>query len=582
MANLLQLINKSSTMDKKAKAIVDDTIVDLKRNRISSRPQMLHAIYTAMRSFYESIGKPNMKPRYAKDFPSSKDYNDTMNEIKSDMEIINLEYQTLDQVLQAAYSQVEIDRITISNLIDNTTKKYEKALSKMQHINSGSIFVDSFISLKYFDKDACVKDAVTVNTNYKYISLATESFEGLNDKASIAILDGSNGFSGNTHQVNLVNNDVKFVGDQGLKINLASVLDNNSETWFEYELYKINEEDKLQCLNLGFNYDEGIKWITDGNLLIHHLSVTFDIPQLMNTITMAPFIAPDKDAAPALIKQITVSDGKGTIRNILNDYEEFDSNKTYYFPKQYCKEVKFVITQELTYRTAIGHMYFKEVGARNMDFFKKKEDNNSFRVDGNMPSVQNLGMLYDDRQRHYLQPVAKYGDIIAEEQIIKNNLFTVPSDTNTKQSYIETLEANRFLIGIRDIAFSIYSYKSESEYVSVNYEAKKPITSVTMSANEFIPDVFSKDSDWIKYYISVNNGVEWHPIIPIGLYKQNGFNRYLINSGISREFRSSDIGYIETAEPVYNIKVKIELLRPVDIVDAEYFSPIVYEYKLFA
>lgn len=581
MANLLQMINKTEIINKKAEAIVNQTIVDIKHNKIASRTQMLHAIYKSVKRLYESIGKPNMVLRNADVFPESSDYNNTMSEIKSDIEVINTECKTLEKVLEDAYNQIEIDRITISNLIDSMAKKYEKAVTRLDNINASDLFIDSFITLKYFDKDACVKEPVAVNTTYKHISLAVETYENVNEKASIEVLDGSNGFLGNTHQVNLIDNEIKFVGDQGLKMQLSNILDENSETWLEYEIYKVSEEDKIRCLNLGFNYDEGLKWITDDDVLFLKLKISFKEPQLINTITMSPFIVSDKDAAPSVIEQITISDGKGNIRNILGSTEEFSSSKTYTCSKQYCKTVVFTFSQKLSHKTTIGHMYFKEVGSNNIDYFKKKEDNNSFRVEGQMPSVQNVGLLYDDRQKRYIQPSASYGETIKEEQIIKNNLFNTPTDTDDKISYIESFEANRMMIGIRDLSFSIYTYKSESEYVSVNYTSKKPIESVTITADEYIPDSFDTNKDWVRYYISVNDGAEWHPIIPIGLYKQVGYSRYLINSGVSKEFRSSDIGYIETANEVHNIKVKIEMDRPTDTQDIEYFSPIVYEYKLF-
>lgn len=568
-------------INKKAETVVEQTIVDLKHNKITSRTQMLHAIYKSVKRLYESIGKPNMVLRKAEVFPSSSDYNNTMNEIKSDIEVIDLEYKTLDRILGDAYNQIEIDRITISNLVDNLTKKYEKALTKMENMNSGDLFVDSFITLKYFDEAACVKEPVAINTTYKHISLAVENYENANEKAFIEVLDGSNGFLGNTHQVNLIDNEIKFTGDQGLKMQLSNILDENSETWLEYEIYKASEDDKIRSLNLGFNYDEGIKWITDEDKLVLKLKVTFKEPQLINTITMSPFIASDKDAAPSVIEQITISDGKGNIRDILSSGEEFSSGKTYTCSKQYCKTVIFTFSQRLSYKTTIGHMYFKEAGSNNRDYFKKKEDNNSFRTDGQMPSIQNVGILYDDRQKRYIQPSASYGEALKNEQIIKNNLFSIPPDTEDKISYLEAIEANRFMIGIRDISFSIYTYKSESEYVSVNHTSKKPIESVTLIADEYIPDSFDTNKDWVRYYISVNDGAEWHPIIPVGLYKKEGYNRYLVNSGISKEFRNNDIGYIEAAGEVYDIKVKIELDRPTDIQDGEYFSPIVYEYKLF-
>ena len=582
MANLLQLINKTATIEKKAKTIVENTIANIKRNKYASKQFMLHHIYNALDAFYKSIGKPNLIVKKADIYPISEDYNTMMAQIKTDFELIDFEHTTLINALNEAYNQMDLDRVMIGNLINNTVKKYEKAKAKLDELNTTNIFMDSFISMNYFDVEACNDIPAFINTNYKYISLATTSLESSNEKATVKIKDGSNGFPGTTHQVTLDDSDIKFQGDNSLKANLADILDTNNETWLEYELFKIDTETQLQCLNLGFNYDEGIKWITDGNQLILELEFLFKEPQLINSITLSPFIAPDKDALPCMIDKIVVSDGKGKINNILEEQEEFDVNKSYCFPRQYCKSVTIKFSQELTYKTLVGHMYFKELGIKNTNYYKKNEVDSRFRTNGTMPSIQNLGIIYDERNKKYLQPQASYGDILSAEQEIKNNLFDIPDDTIGKQSFLESFEANRFLIGIRDVDFSLYAYEKSSEYVSKNYESITPIEAVTLKAEELIPQVFDENEDWVKYYISIDDGVTWYPIVPIGMFKKEGYTRYLINSGISKEFREDNVGYLEAAEDVYKIKTKIEIMRPTNIEDSEYYSPVVYWYKIFA
>lgn len=580
MSNILQLINKSQTLEDKAKLIAKDTIYDLKRGNISSTTELLYRVYVCMKAFYESIGKPTMQARLAVDSPSSSDYNNTITEVKNDLVTIHEECENLKVILDQIYNQMELDQTAIANSLNNAYKKAEKLAHRIENINCSAIFLDSFTSANYFDMGACNRTPAFINTAFQYISLATSDVTTANEYATIHILDGSNGFPGNTHQAQSIDNQIKYIGESNLRMNLAEILDENSDTWFEYELFKVSENTLIKTLGLGFKYDEGISWITDKNEMTLSIAIRFDKAQSMNCLSLSPYLAADKGSLPSMISDITISDGKGTIRSIVDGSELFDDTKIYTFPKQYCKELIITFEQDTTYQTEIGHTYFKEVPHSNIDYYKTHETAHNNRVDGQLPSVSNVGIVYDDRARNYKQPSASYGDSLANQSLITEELFELPAESGLKQAYTELLDANRFLIGIRDISLTNYTYESTSEYVSINYETKKPITAVSITASEDIPDTFDDSEDWTKYYFSLNDGVDWYPIIPIGLSKKEGYTKYLVNSGTPAEFRDDHIGYLETADDNYNIRVKIEISRPTGVENAEYFSPIINEYKL--
>lgn len=580
MGNLLQLINKSETLENKAKLIVKDTLYDLKRGNISNANELLYRVYVCMKSFYESIGKPTMKKRLALDSPSSKDYNETMKEVKNDIVTINDECNVLNEILAQMYTQMEVDRVAIDNMLTNAFKSSDKASFMIDNINCSSVFIDSFTSSNYFDMNACTKEPAFIDTTYQYISLNTSSLKTTNNKASIEILDGSNGFLGNTHQVKLVNNEIVFLGSENLRMNLADTLDSVSDTWIEYEVFKVSDDTLISTLGLGFDYDEDIKWITNEDKLLLQVAMKFDKAEQVNTFSISPYLAAEKGALPSLITSIIVSDNKGTVTEIIEEAEIFDEVKVYTFPKQYCKEVTVTLEQDTSYMTTAGHLYYKEVPNSNRDYYKTHESSYNNRIDGDMPSVSNVGIVYDDKARRFIQPKSSYGKEFENESLIKTQLFELPDEQSLKQAYFEALEAERFLIGIRDLSLTNYTYTSVSEYVSVNYTSDKPISVVSLDASEDIPENFGADKDWIRYSFSLNDGTDWHQIIPNGLYKKDGYMKYLINSGTPSEFRDDNIGYIETPDDNYNIKLKIELERPTGQNDMEYYTPIVYEYKL--
>lgn len=580
MANILQLINKSKILEDKAKRITEDILYDVKRKNISNQSEVLYRVYLAMKTFYESVGKPLMTPRLALDAPSSEDYNNTMKEIKQDITCIDEECTNLQSALNQFYSQMEIDQLAISNMITNTKKSIKKARFKIENTNCSSVFIDSFTSKNYFNSQACKKTPAFINTAFQYLSLATTSFKTANDKATIEILDGSNGFLGNTHQIKLVDGAIKFHGSDNLRLNLADVLDENSDTWFEYEAYKVSEQTLINTLGLGFKYDEGISWIIEDNLLKLAIRISFKRPELINTLSLSPYIAPEKGCAPCVLDEITISDGKGSVRSILPTSEIFDDSRVYAFPRQYCKELIVILSQEIPYKTHIGHTYYKEVPTSNIDYYKIHETVHNRITDGPMPSVSNVGITFDTNSKRFIQPIFSYGDTIQNEEFIKSELFDLKDEAELKKAYHEHLEAERFLIGVRDISMTTYSYESSSEYVSHNFKTTKPISTVSIEVEEFIPESFDTEKDWVRYYFSFNDGVEWHPIAPKGLLKKEGYTKYLINSGTPAEFRDSNIGYIETPEDNYEIAVKIEIERPIGMTDVEYYTPVVYEYKL--
>lgn len=563
MANLLQLINKSTLIDNKAKSIVEDTLIDLKRNKYYSRTYVLNQIYIVLSEFYSKIDKPLLTIRKAEVYPISKDYNDMIIEIDKDFNILSFENKNISTILDNASNQINLDMNFINNLISNTNSRYNKTV---ENISFNSVFKEDFISSDYFDKEACELLPCFINCNLNYISIQPKESIGLNDKCSIRLLQGSNGYNGNTHECIVQDDKISFLGELGLKCNLASIIDNNNETWFEYELFKIDNTTKKYCVNLGFNYEEGVKWVRDDKELILSLEIKFDELQNMNMISLSPYLISNKSYIPTIIKEIFITDDKGH-NVILGEYEVFDRNKAYAFSKQEVKRIVISFIQSYTYPCTIGHFYYEQTD--NDLYFSNYRV--GYRIDGNMPSVQNIGIIYNEKEQNFSFPTIRCTDTIDEIKI-RNNLYNLNAN-------LEYLNADRFAIGIRDISMNYFIFKDAGEYVSNPYKSNMKITSIYLDANDMIPELFKEvNEDFVKYYISIDNCVTWHSIIPRNHSKKEGFTYYLINSNTHKDFRDENIGYIDTTEDVFGVRVKIVLSRPIDM---EEYSPIVYNYTLY-
>ena len=172
---------------------------------------------------------------------------------------------------------------------------------------------------------------------------------------------------------------------------------------------------------------------------------------------------------------------------------------------------------------------------------------------------------------------------------------TVAGAERVTKQWTETKhDKARFAIGIRDIGIYSYSFSEVSEVVSQPYHSPKPIAKLSLTVDEYIPKIFytsagndGTENDWIKYYISVDDGTSWQRISPTnhtetpsedGIYMVPEVIN--VNSDIGTEERENPLAYVDTPEPVYQVRFKAVLTRPNNIVDSESYSPLLSSYAL--
>ena len=173
------------------------------------------------------------------------------------------------------------------------------------------------------------------------------------------------------------------------------------------------------------------------------------------------------------------------------------------------------------------------------------------------------------------------------------NVTTEVSPENITRQWRETkYDKTRFAIGVRDIGMYSYEFAETSEMVSQPYHSPKPVAKVSVSVDEFVPKSFylnapGTENEWIKYYISVDDGTSWKRISPTNHNRTPDPNSIYdvpqiinINSDISVEERDNPLAYLDTAEPVYQVRFKAVLSRPKDLADSASFTPILSKYAL--
>jgi hypothetical protein len=100
---------------------------------------------------------------------------------------------------------------------------------------------------------------------------------------------------------------------------------------------------------------------------------------------------------------------------------------------------------------------------------------------------------------------------------------------------------------------------------------------VSIEASSYIPESFSPEGSWIRYYISPNDGLNWYQISRIqddyiGIPELLAFN-----DPIPVEFREKNVGYHTVPNTVNSVRLRVDLLRPSD---QKGLTPALYWYKI--
>lgn len=603
MANLIQFLNKTKTIDAKCEIIVNKILDEYSRGLIKTEVEMLYKLKQALKEFYSSIGKPTYKYISAKGTPISAHFNDMINKAYTDLKIMIEECENISNGIESSFVDIELSRKMLNNKIKYINKKIDDMKDILVINNEANIttFSDSFLNLDYAEIKTSGNGkipAANINTTDGVLTLATTDNKLLSPKCKIDILDSSNGFPGNTHMIDVLDTGLHFVGYNNMRLDLNSMIDGNSDTWFEYELFNVDDKVLEQCGGLGFDYKEDISWITEDNKLKLILKLTLDVPSICNWLSLTPFVSENRGAKSSVITKVTISDENTGVQNI-NASKVFDDDTVILFTPQMVKSITIEIEQTMPYEVNIGHYYFTKANTINTMVFDDLQSSLYSRVDGVKPSVELLGMKYDPSTKKCIQP-KNYNiegtNSIMDSMFVKKSLFSTPTDSDKIKCSIEAIKAYRYFIGIKNISISNYQFVDTSEYMSKPFNTNDYIASITLEAEELIPKEFDDyieqiikndpiaaekqglaKGQWIKYAISFDNGVEWQSIWP----KHRAFQgpcTIKINSDTPENMRDTkNTVYVDRLIEPSSVRLKIYMLRPENEI---YKTPVVFKYKL--
>lgn len=577
MANLFKYTDKSISIDKRLKLMISEIRHDYNSGKIKTETEYYYRIKNMISDFCDSLTKPIFKYRPAVSTPISDEYNSMISEACNDMEYIIKDCEALEDIVSQSFADNEESRKMLASEMAGLLKKINsigESISK--NADSGTVIItESFNNL---EKTGNINDenSLHVNTSDGVLTLKPDSRTTVTVDSISIDEDESNGLPGNTHSVDTVNGEMHFIGNEGLHNDINDII-SASDKWYEYEIFEITDKTRKQCNSYGFEYDEGISWITNEGVLKLKLILKIKDSSVCSWITLSPYVPNVKGTRPCIIEKCEVITTSNNVYRVCEG-QLFDSIMILPFESHQVSRIELTLIQDSKYLTKTGHYYYTKTDTTDMSIFQNYDYSDRFaRVDGNKPSVNLLGCTYNPKTKWVSY---EYNNKDIEESYVKNKLFSLPESSIDKKAGQEIIDAYRYMIGINTIELKSCSFSPNGEFVSSVFNTDKPIVSVTLESDEFIP---GENQDILRYYISLNGGMNWHKIYPMHR-GYSGVYKYYINNDIienimshnKNEKRSKNLSVMGECK---SITLKIEMERP-EMKNGNYTTPIVYGYRL--
>lgn len=561
MLNITQYSNKTEiikirlkAVDEKAMAMYDSGEYTLQEIELFMKSSIIRTLI--------DLASPSFQVREALTVPIFQEYSEMMQEAIKDIEGIIEDCKMMEMSLQNLSDKNTLLKKVMWNRISEVKKNIVTLSSDLNitgvHGNQW-VFSESFASNEHVDSSDASIDIFSGVLTLKEIK--NEKAKGM----SLKIHEESDGFPGNMHEAVQSKGEIIFKGETDVHADLNEIVDEKEDTWFEYEVFKISPYFLEKSGMDGFQYQEGLSWTTEQNEMFLGLTITLDQETLGNKLVLKPSLVNSFGTRPSTIKSIKVFSEDRKNVSIIASQERLGEDKIFLFDEQPIKTIQIEILSEDAYATQAGHY-----------FFGSQKEGEIVRTSGKNISIEPLGIKYSTKEKKFL-PLSSHDEegkkIIIDKNRIKEEFFGL--HLREENCLKEILQADRFVIGLKEIALYKNEYALSSSYVSKNITMDQKISSVSLESDDYVPRSFGVPDNFLKYYISFDDGKEWLPIFPKHR-SHNGPYIYGVNS-LRTDHEKRDMKMLYKLEDVFNVKVKIEVSRPVS---EKGKTPIVRYYKL--
>lgn len=562
--------------------------------QIKTQTDYAYELKNAILSFYKNIGKPTMKFISASTVPFYEEYKAMIENAVSDMNTVILGCNSNNETLTSSIQKTEDSIDILVNRIDQIAATTDFIKNKITAIRKAS---DIIISDDFSEGTSNSKNNdAFVDTSTNALMLGISQNQSISDdNLDIEILNTSNGFPGNTHEVyntvGNINNDLIFKGENNAHTKLSAIRQiynstNSSSSytsseWFEFEMYNISDSVKDDTSMIGFSYIEGIKWVTDDDTLYLNLKLNLKAENNSNYMIIKGAPKTNEVANPILYK-VTVSDSSGLLQ-VINVNKELVGTIIIPFSSQKVKYVTVELIQTEYLRTQVCRQYGINVDPTRVSKYINDDFKDFVEVDEPLQSIELLGLKYNKTNKTIIYPSTADTETFLDDAYVKSQLFYNKISPHGALIKREPVNANRYSIGVSAVDIRYRQYVQSGTYISKTFTTSNIIKQILFNAEDYIPDSYSQYidvnhniNDFIKYYISFDSGNEWTSIYPRHKVSR-GSCTIIINSDSAVLNRNPNITYVDMMIPPSSFMIRIELSRPEDEISE---TPIVYSYNL--
>lgn len=566
---------------------------EFKNGNIKTQTDYVYAIKQLVVEFYKNLGRPSFRFHPTADVPSYTNYVDMITKAIADTTTIIAGSQENYNSLAASRDKTDEAIDVLLNRIDGIVAITDSLESKINSIRRAAetIFSDDFTENNNTGSSNTNELTLTDTTTGALMLGVSKNKSSSSDNIEVEIMSSSNGFPGNTHEifnsVGTINNNIKYKGENNPHIDLNLIKTNHGDNlstndWFEFEMFNIAETLQDSTCMIGFNYKEGICWVTDDDELCLDMKFTLDNPSDANYIILQGIPKTNANVSNPVIYQITISDDDSLTQTI-DVNKELVGNLVIPFTTQKAKTVIVKLRQAEYLSVKVCRQYAINIDPTKISKYIDNDFKGFIQVDEPNQSIELLGLKYNQQTGGVIYPNTQTSTTFMDSEYSKSQLFYNTQSKNNYKIQQEAVDANRFSIGIKEVDVRYRIYIKNGYYVSKSFESTEPIRQLTLNSDDFIPEMYADYlvdgqtvNDFIKYYVSFDEGNEWHRISP--RHKAHtGPCTILINSNAAVLNRNVNVLYLDMINDPYTFKVKIELSRPDEIKDE---TPIIYEYNV--
>ncbi len=562
--------------------------------------QITKIIFETLTSFTETVGRAltPYEPVIKSEPPHSQKMNRFWEALQTDINLLQDQVDLLNASTAFLHNYIKTEIMKASK--DNSRIQNKiKTLELYSNANDDSLvyFGDTFITEDFVDW-TLVSDSERASLQANgYITLPVSDQASVLPGAKITVREGSNGFLGNNQEVQDPEVAIKdpvtggkihrFISETYKPQAVSSVIDNQPTTWLEFEKYLVSEGDRAKAKNFDFEYainnavstaylkpksssineqqaTNKINWadgITDGVLKLF-LEIDLKSNKQVNFISLLPHGLSDNKNNPIRIVKVYTS-ANGTDWDVLGPENTWIANgidkkvsainaenvrvgsAAWATKGSVVRYIRFDIEQPKPIDCYIGHAYYIE----NSPAAMASTDDIQYRRQGPIPPAEN--------PQFYLK----------EKNAVVNGLIQRREHFNGK----------RWAIGIRDIGVYKNIYGTKGVLVSKKFDIPGIVDRVAIEADVYIPEDYDQEVNWVKFYVSPDNGTNWFQISRI----QDDFmdipEVIAFNDPTPADLRDPGVGYYDVKSTANAIRVKVEITRPANATNS---SPVLKSYKL--